>query len=198
MNNNVWKAAMTNIIDKIETAHYNELEIDRRYNDMCSIICKEMDKYLQIKCCSKTQRRNFKISKPYWNNELAQLWKVRVEKENLFLKCTDSSDAKRYYISLEESAKSGDFWKKIPGNSKKSKTVPMKIKNPDGSTSYNIYKWKHDLSVMYNYDAEAGDVSQELFNQKTMKVTEIIQNGYECNTFLKSGLSYDELEKVIS
>ena len=86
MNTNVWKAAMANIIDKIETEQYNQLEIDRRYNDMCSIICKEMDKYLQIKCCSKTQRRNFKISKPYWNNELTQLWKVRVEKENLFLK----------------------------------------------------------------------------------------------------------------
>ena len=40
MNNNVWKAAMTNIIDKIETAQYNQLEMDRRYNDMCSIICK--------------------------------------------------------------------------------------------------------------------------------------------------------------
>ena len=80
MNNNVWKAAMANIIDKIETAQYNQLEIDRRYNDMCFIICKEMDKYLQIKCCLKTQRRNFKISKPYWYNELTQLWKVRVEK----------------------------------------------------------------------------------------------------------------------
>ena len=49
----------------------------------------------------------------------------------------------------------------------------MKIKNPDGSTSYNIQdvlnKWKHDFSVMYNYDAEAGDVSQELLNQKAMK-----------------------------
>ena len=78
----------------------------------------------------------------------------------------------------------------------------MKIKNPDGSTSYNIQdvlnKWKHAFSVMYNYDAEAGDVSQDLLNQKAMKETEIIQNGYECNTFLNSGLSYDELEKVIS
>ena len=78
----------------------------------------------------------------------------------------------------------------------------MKIKNPDGSTSYNIQdvlnKWKHDFSVMYNYDAEAGDVSHELLNQKARKETEIIQNGYECNTFLNSGLSYDELEKVIS
>ena len=49
----------------------------------------------------------------------------------------------------------------------------MKIKNPDGCTSYNIQdvlnKWKHDFSVMYNYDAEAGDVSQELLNQKAMK-----------------------------
>ena len=74
----------------------------------------------------------------------------------------------------------------------------MKIKN----TSYNIQdvlnKWKHDFSVMYNYDAESGDVSQELLNQKAMKETEIIQNGYKWNTFLNSGLSYDELEKVIS
>ena len=54
------------------------------------------------------------------------------------------------------------------------------------------------MDVMYNYDAEAGDVSQELLNQKAMKKTEIIQNGYECNTFLNSGLLYDELEKVIS
>ena len=51
---------------------------------------------------------------------------------------------------------------------------------------------------MHNYDAEADDVSQELLNQKAMKETEIIQNGYECNTFLNSCLSYDELEKVIS
>ena len=137
MNNNVWKAAMANIINKIETAQYNQLEIDRRYNDMCYIICKEMDKYLEIKYCSKTQRRHFKISKPYWNNELTQLWKVRVEKENLFLKWTGSSDAKRYchqefklarrnfdkksryserlflkeqQKSIDKSAKSGDFW----------------------------------------------------------------------------------------
>ena len=59
MNNNVWKAAMANIIDKIETAQSNQLEIDRRYNDMCYIIFKEMDKYLQIKCCSKTQKKTF-------------------------------------------------------------------------------------------------------------------------------------------
>ena len=86
--------------------------------------------------------------------------------------------------SIEESAKSGNFWRKLPGNSKKSKTIPIKIKNPDGSTSYNIQdvlnKWKHDFSVMYNYDAEAGYVSQELLNQNAMKETEIIQNEYEC------------------
>ena len=70
MNKNVSKAAMANIIDRIETAKYNILEIDRRYNDMCSIICKEMDTYLQIKCCLKTQRRDFKMSKPYWNNHI--------------------------------------------------------------------------------------------------------------------------------
>ena len=34
--------------------------------------------------------------------------------------------------------------------------------------------------------------------KKATKETEIMQNGYECNTFLNSGLSYDELEKVIS
>ena len=28
MNNNVWRAAMANIIDKIETVQYNQLEID--------------------------------------------------------------------------------------------------------------------------------------------------------------------------
>ena len=44
----------------------------------------------------------------------------------------------------------------------------------------------------------ADDVSQELLNQKALKESEIIQNGYECNTFLNSGLSYDELEKAIS
>ena len=89
------------LIEKIETAQYIKLEIDRRYNDMCSIICKEMDTYHQIKCCSKTQRRNFKIRKPYWNNELTQLWKVRVEKENLFLKCTGSSDVMNLSWSTE-------------------------------------------------------------------------------------------------
>ena len=51
---------------------------------------------------------------------------------------------------------------------------------------------------MYNYGAEAGDVSQEVLNQIAMKKTEIIENGYECNTFLNSDLSYKELEIAIS
>ena len=34
--------------------------------------------------------------------------------------------------------------------------------------------------------------------KKAIKETEIIQKGYECNTFLNSDLSYDELEKAIS
>ena len=80
-------------------------------------------------------------------------------KTSTFQKCTGSSDAKKILPSknfdnklrysersflqeqqnsIEKSAKFGFFLKKLPGNSKKSKTSPMKIKNPDGSTSHNI------------------------------------------------------------
>ena len=36
-----------------------------------------------------------------------------------------------------------------------------------------------------------------IIQKKATKETEIMQNGYKCNTFLNSGLSYDKLEKII-
>ena len=54
--------------------------------------------------------------------------------------------------SIEKSAKSGYFRIKLLGNSKKSKTIPMKIQilTAVGLTSHNIQdvlnKWKHNFS----------------------------------------------------
>ena len=60
MNNNVWRAAMANIIDKIETAQYNQLEIDHRYNDIHMYYYLQGDGYiLTDKMLFKPQRRNF-------------------------------------------------------------------------------------------------------------------------------------------
>ena len=93
-----------------------------------------MDTYVQIKYCSTTQLRNFKSTSRKRKRYCHQEFKLARRNFDKKLRYSERSFLKEQQKSIEESTESGDFWKKLLGNSKKSKTIPMKIKNPDGST----------------------------------------------------------------
>ena len=47
----------------------------------CSLIFKEMDRYLQYNKGSKGIRKKLKCSKPFWNDKLTCNWKIMRDNE---------------------------------------------------------------------------------------------------------------------
>lgn len=80
------RESLLNMIRIIETCHESQENIDRTYTQLCNIITKEMECSIPKFDWSKRSRKKFRTLKPYWNNELTELWRVMREKEKTFLK----------------------------------------------------------------------------------------------------------------
>lgn len=75
-----------NTIRIIETCRESQENIDRTYTHLCNVITKEMEYNIPKFGWSKRPRKKIRTHKPYWNNELTELWRVMREKEKQFLK----------------------------------------------------------------------------------------------------------------
>lgn len=80
------RGSLLNMIRIIETCRESQENIDRTYTQLCNIITKEMECSIPKFDWSKRSRKKFRTHKPYWNNELTELWRVMREKEKTFLK----------------------------------------------------------------------------------------------------------------
>ena len=81
-----WTNAILKIINMQEEYIQSQECVDRKYNEFCSILFSEMDKYLDIKGGSKRVRKKYKHHKPYWNSELTTKWKEMRNKEKAYLR----------------------------------------------------------------------------------------------------------------
>ena len=96
MNNEMWRATVSEMIDMcIETSN-QQAEIDVLYDKFCDVICHEMDTYLKYTTAQKKTRKKFKNSKPFWNDQLTELWKDMNSKEHLFRKCKGNKKEKTF------------------------------------------------------------------------------------------------------
>ena len=59
-----------------------------------------MDRYLDSKCISKKTKGYYKNSKPYWDNELSNLWKSMTQAEKDFIKCKGDKSLKSSLKSI--------------------------------------------------------------------------------------------------
>ena len=59
-------------------------DVDLLYDDFCKALFNEISRVIRIKDTSKQVRKKFKYYKPYWNNELTNLWKRMREAEKKF------------------------------------------------------------------------------------------------------------------
>ena len=73
-----------NVINKFENTQGEQLEVNEVYDKFCKCILNEMDKYLNYKSQSSISQKKFKYHKPFWNQELTQLWKNMCQKEKKF------------------------------------------------------------------------------------------------------------------
>ena len=59
--------------------------LDSAYNQFSECVIKEMDQYLKYIDLPKTVKKSTKNSKPFWNCELYQLWKIMREAEKFYV-----------------------------------------------------------------------------------------------------------------
>ena len=110
---------------------------------------------------SRSTRRRYKCSKPYWNDGLSNLWSEMRKKERLFLKCHDRNrrcalrhefrntqsvfdkqlrQTERAYrrtmaddIETMSTSTPNDFWKKVQNlGPRRNKTIPMHFYDENG------------------------------------------------------------------
>ena len=78
------KRALLNVIDCIECNRETQTEIDNCYNNLKDVIVQEMKDKIPL-FNNNRDKKKYKISKPYWNEELGALWKEMHLKEKEFL-----------------------------------------------------------------------------------------------------------------
>ena len=81
---NSWHQSISNLIVDLEYQIDNQANINQSYSKLCEILFNEMDKYLKYKTCGKPIKTRLKNSKPFWCEELDDLWKNLREKGKMF------------------------------------------------------------------------------------------------------------------
>ena len=82
----MWIQALNEIICNLSNRCEDQTQLDDVYDSFCEKLFAELDKNLRFKYVSKRNRKLIINSKPYWNDELHNLWKEMVKNENKFSK----------------------------------------------------------------------------------------------------------------
>ena len=81
---------MVNCVEKYNTTFENKIinqdNLDNYYNLLCKVLTKEMDKHLKFADSNKRIRKKHKNSKPYWCEELSNMWRNMRDSEKKFSK----------------------------------------------------------------------------------------------------------------
>ena len=80
------KLAIQSVIRRIESARDTQNEVDDIYSTLCSLIIAEMDANIPTFDTSKRTRKRFKNTKPFWNDDLTNVWHSMRDKERAFLR----------------------------------------------------------------------------------------------------------------
>ncbi|VDI49336.1 Hypothetical predicted protein [Mytilus galloprovincialis] len=156
------KAAIQTLIQRIETTRETQSHVNNIYSDLCTLIGDEMNSKIPIYDASRKTRKRHKSSKPFWNEELGQLWNAMRLKEKQFLSFKGrSSTRRRFREEFQHAQKSfdrklrqcerhyrqsfclkidnmvtsnpNDFWDKIKKlGPRKVQNIPMEIYGPNG------------------------------------------------------------------
>ena len=95
MNNNMWNLAFRDLLNKFEEHQLAQESIDTMYTELCKSIYSEMDKYLKCHSTERTKtRKQLRLSKPYWNEELTNKWMTMKNCEKIYLKCINVNQKK--------------------------------------------------------------------------------------------------------
>ena len=189
MNNEAWRNSMLSIVESLQKRIANQDELDILYNNICETLTNEMDRYLDSKCISKKTKRYYKNNKPYWDNELSNLWKSMTQAEKDLIKCKGDKSLKsslksiflknrklfdkalkhkersfnrKFTESLEtlNTHNPREFWNKISSMGAKKVKVPTIVKND-----------KQITSNLEDVLSEWKNAFSNIYNRKTSRMT---------------------------
>lgn len=164
MSSELVRQAIVECIDIIEHTRAVQADVDNSYQEVCNIYYNEMDKWLTYKNINPSAKRRLRHSvKPFWNDELQNLWNDLCKTENEYLsKPQNSRERQRLRMAFKtiqanfdrvyskekrrfERQKRTDierfntedhksFWTEIQNlGPRKSTSIPMSVYKADGS-----------------------------------------------------------------
>ena len=156
------RSALIGVIDNLSEALLSQSVLDSTYENLCKAIIEEMNNTIPYKDVSSKERKWFRNFKPFWTQELSDMWKEMVQsrksyekyrgdrrtlnrlraeykdKRNLFDKRLRQEERKykrgqMLEIESLESENPNEFWERVQKlGPRKSRTIPMEVVSVDG------------------------------------------------------------------
>ena len=103
LNNDTWKLVLDSLISGLDCTDPVQNSVDVFYDDMITNIFEEMDKHISYKEATKSTRKLFRNHKPFWTDELTDVWKDMSLAEKDYIKAKHSNsnnkDLRNRFIS---------------------------------------------------------------------------------------------------
>ncbi len=97
----VAQQALVHCIDSILLTTETQDEIDNMYSHVCNLNYSEMDNWFRSNNINSKSRKKFRTSsKPYWSDELSDLWKEMCIAETNYLKSIQNTPRRRNLLKL--------------------------------------------------------------------------------------------------
>ncbi len=95
MNNDTARNELMNLISELELCRENQSMVDQLYENLVKCIFNEMERQLP-KYTGVKSNKKFKVKKPYWTDELKNLWSDMCYKEKVYLAHRGSNHVKQH------------------------------------------------------------------------------------------------------
>jgi hypothetical protein len=99
MNNEDWKSGVAEVTDMLTDINASQEHLDLTYSCFCKEVVQEMDRSLDFKDINnyKTEKHK-RHSKPFWNDELTNLWNDMRKNEKIFRKSTKNPNENKLLL----------------------------------------------------------------------------------------------------
>ncbi|VDI60355.1 Hypothetical predicted protein [Mytilus galloprovincialis] len=93
MASDIRRSALFEVIETIERCRETQDNVDKIYDNLCTVILTEMNEKIPKTGYDRANKR-LKNRKPYWNDNLTNLWNDMRHKENEFIQCNGNRSVK--------------------------------------------------------------------------------------------------------
>ena len=87
LNNDIWHTALCKTIDTLERNIQTRDQLNALCEKLVQSIINEMDTYLKFRDINNTMKKKYKLSKPYWNEQLTSAWESMTQCEKDYVIC---------------------------------------------------------------------------------------------------------------